>query len=101
MYRYGQGVPQDAKAAIEWYTLAAEHNDVGAQTDLGYMYANGEGVLKNFVRAHMFYNIAASNGSNLASANRDAVATEMTPADIKKAREQARKYVASGYKESG
>ena len=48
-----QGVPQDYSTAVKWYSLAAEQGDADAQTNLGVMYANGEGVLQDNVYAHM------------------------------------------------
>jgi TPR repeat protein len=44
MYKNGEGVPQDFKQAIQWYTKAAEQGDVDAQYNLALMYKNGEGV---------------------------------------------------------
>ena len=38
------------------------------------MYYNGQGVLQNNVYAHMWWNIAASNGNDGAMKNRDIVA---------------------------
>jgi TPR repeat protein len=32
MYRSGEGVSQDYKTALKWYTLAAEQGDVDAKT---------------------------------------------------------------------
>ena len=34
MYYDGQGVPQDYKEAVKWYTLAAEQGDATAQSNL-------------------------------------------------------------------
>ena len=42
MYRKGQGVPQDYKAAVSWYSKAAEQGYASAQSNLGFMYANGQ-----------------------------------------------------------
>jgi len=33
-----------------------------AEINLGVMYANGQGVAQNYVRAHMWFNLAAANG---------------------------------------
>ena len=35
MYANGQGVPQDDKAAAQWYTRAAKQGDADAQYNLG------------------------------------------------------------------
>ena len=65
MYEDGQGVPQDYKQAVKWYTKAAEQGDADAQSNLGVMYANGQGVPQDNVSAHMWFNLAAANGMNL------------------------------------
>jgi TPR repeat protein len=41
MYQTGNGVTQDNKAAIKWYTLAAEQEDADAQHKLGLIYESG------------------------------------------------------------
>jgi TPR repeat protein len=98
MYTNGQGVLQDYKAAVKWYTLAAEQGDVSAHNNLGAMYDKGHGVLQDYARAHMWFNIAASSGGENASGNRDMVARKMTPAQIAKAQDLARECVRKKYK---
>jgi uncharacterized protein len=44
MYSSGEGVPQNYAEAIRCYRLAAEQGDAGAQSRLGLMYANRQGV---------------------------------------------------------
>jgi TPR repeat protein len=41
MYANGQGVPQDDKAALKWYRLAAAQGDEEAQAAIDAMYAEG------------------------------------------------------------
>ena len=87
-----------ATALREWAPLAKQ-GDVGAQFNLGYMYDNGTGVLKDYVYAHMWYNIAAiSEESKTASKNRDILAKEMTPSQLEKAQDLARECVRKKYK---
>ena len=62
------------------------------------MYANGKGVLQDNVYAHMWFNIAASNGHEIAAISRDIMVNEMTPSDISKAQQLARECVAKDYK---
>jgi TPR repeat protein len=98
MYENGQGVPQDYKTAVKWYTLAAEQGDADAQGNLGVMYDEGQGVPQDYVRAHMWYNLSASAGEEGAIKNRDAMAEQMTPADISAAQKLARECFAKNYK---
>ena len=98
MYHFGKGVPQDDKAAVKWYTLAAEQGYAGAQYNLGVMYDRGEGVIQDNVYAHMWFNIAASNGVEGAAAARATVANRLTAADLSKAQDLARNCVRKEYK---
>jgi TPR repeat protein len=98
MYGNGDGVPQDDKTALKWWTLAAEQGQADAQNSLGYMYATGEGVLQDYVYAHMWWNIAASSGNKNAPENRDMVAEKMTPSQLEEAQTLARECVAKNYK---
>ena len=47
---------------MRWYRLAAEQGHAGAQSNLGVMYANGEGVLKDDAEAVRWYRLAAEQG---------------------------------------
>ncbi|SVE46259.1 uncharacterized protein METZ01_LOCUS499113 [marine metagenome] len=99
MYRQGFGVSQDYKRAAGWFSLAAEQGDANAQFGLGLMYANGkEGVIKDYVYAHMWLNIVASNGSERAGELRDLVAKRMSPAEISAAQDLARECIRKKYK---
>ena len=83
---------------MKWYTLAAKQGDASAQYNLGLMYDNGTGVLQDYVRAHMWFNIAAISGDKYASKNRDIVAKRMTPSQLEKAQDLARECVRKEYK---
>jgi TPR repeat protein len=95
MYRKGLGVPQDYKTAVKWYRLAADQGYDGAQLSLGIMYSEGRGVLQDFVLAHMWLNIAAAQGNEDARDLRNATGEKMTAAQIAKAQEMARQWIAT------
>ena len=48
MYYNGLGVEKDYQKAKEWYEKAAAQGNARAQTNLGDMYYNGEGVSQNY-----------------------------------------------------
>ena len=102
MYRQGKGVAQDYKEALKWFRLAAAQGVAEAQYNLGVMYAKGDGVAPDYVRAHMWSNLAASaftgEKAKTAANNRDMIAEKMTPTQIEKAQEMARRCEASHYK---
>ena len=84
--------------ALKWFTLSAEQGNAYAQYSLGYMYENGRGVIQDNIRAHMWYNIAASQGYEYATRHRDQIAGKMTRADISTAQKTARKCICKKYK---
>ncbi|MDG2075012.1 MAG: tetratricopeptide repeat protein [Arenicellales bacterium] len=92
MCQYGEGVPQDYKTALKWYTLSAEQGS--ALTRLGVFYKNGLGVPQDNLYAYMWLQIAATSGRKKASELRDIVAKEMTPAQIEKAEKLAHECIA-------
>lgn len=89
----------DYAAALREWTPLAEQGDAVAQFNLGVMYFEGQGVLQDYVTAHMWANIAAVNGSEMAPELRNAIAKEMTPAQIHAAQKRAKDCVAKNYKD--
>ena len=77
----------------------AEQGDADAQYDLGLRYSNGEGVLKDSVLAHMWFNIAGANGNEAAREGRDNLERDMTRDEITRATELARACMASDYQD--
>jgi TPR repeat protein len=49
-----------------------------AQYNLASLYYDGEGVVQEFALAHLWFNVAAANGDDNGSKNRDIVAAKMT-----------------------
>ena len=80
---------------MKWYRLAAEQGFASAQSNLGVMYAFGRGVLKDYVYAHMWGNIAASNGA--VRKVLDFVEKKMTPSQRETAQKLARECVRKEY----
>ena len=62
MYDHGEGMPQDAKAAVEWYLKAADKGMVEAQYRLGLSYYTGHGVEQDLKTAEKWYKKAAAQG---------------------------------------
>jgi len=62
------------------------------------MYGNGEGVIYDYIRAHMWLSIAASNGSDSALKDLGIVVKWMTPGEKEAAQRLARECVAKNYK---
>ena len=100
MYVNGRGVPQDDAEAVRLFRQAAEQGHAQAQFSLGVMYYNGKGVPQDLVRAHMWVNIAGTNGDETSSRNaRDALESDMTRAEVSRATELARVCMTSDYQD--
>ena len=62
------------------------------------MYGLGRGVIQDNVYAHLWGNIAASNGKEGGGKLQDFVAKEMTPTQLEKAQDLARECIRKKYK---
>ena len=86
----------DYKTAFEEFKRLAQQGYAGAQTNLGLMYAKGQGVPEDYVQAHMWINIVASRSTaekhKEYSKVRDLLAKVMTPSQIAEAQELAREW---------
>jgi TPR repeat protein len=60
---------RDLEAAFAWYQRAAEGGHAGAQNNLGAMYYDGRGVLRNPLEAAKWYKLAADQGHAVAQTN--------------------------------
>jgi len=96
LYLNGGGVPKDYQQALRWFRMAADQGEALAQTKIGIMYDDGQGVPHDFVQAHKWYNLAATNGDKPAAELRDALAKQMTPAQIAEAQQLARERKPKG-----
>ena len=56
------------------------------------MYYHGQGVPQDYIQAHMWWNLAASQGNEWASRYRENLAKPMTPDQIAEARKLAREW---------
>ena len=61
-YYHGQGVPQNYKEAVKWFTRAAEQGNADAQNAVGKMYYHGQGIPQNYKEAVKWYTRAAEQG---------------------------------------
>lgn len=92
LYLLEHGAQQSDQMALSWFRRAAEQEDALAFAKLGLMYAQGRGVPQDFIQAHMWYNLSAAHGEKRAAESRDAVAKQMTPAQVAEAHRLAREW---------
>ena len=83
-----------AAARVELEPLAAA-GDARAWLLLGRMHAAGQGVLQDYVRAHVLFNLAAAAGADGAAAARDELANRMTPEQVAEAQHLAAAWSAA------
>ena len=62
-------MPENDLEAVRWFRLAADQGDADAQSNLGLMYANGEGVLEDAPEAVKWLRLAADQGVAAAQFN--------------------------------
>jgi len=89
LYVNGQGVSEDYQQALYWFRLAAKQGNAMALTKLGLMYEHGKGVPLDVVLAQKWYILGAANGDKLGAEHRDALAKQMTPAQMFQAQQRA------------
>ena len=58
----GEGVAKNPLRAFELYCQAARKGDAEAEYAIGWMYANGRGVMRNDPLASRFFGMAAAQG---------------------------------------
>jgi len=76
--------------------MPADQGYARAQFNLGHMYADGRGVVQDYVHAHIWYDLAAAHltGSdrNQAVESRAAVEAKIPPAQVAEAQKMAREW---------
>ena len=65
--------------------MAASQGHADSQTNLGIMYAKGEGVPQSYIKAHMWFSLAKAMGDIEGGRNLAIVKGLMTPAQIAEA----------------
>lgn len=90
-------------SSCRWYRKAAEQGDERAQYNLGPMYANGQGVPQDFIRAYMWSHpaVATSSGSGAIELKKlqGDVTSRLTPSQIEQVQEMARRSQDTKFKE--
>lgn len=97
LYALGQGVPQDYEQAALWYRKAAERGEAQAQFQLGALYDDGLGVPQDYAEAYFWLDLVAAeklgtSDSKQVAKCRDRAASHLTPADLSRQQERARKW---------
>ena len=99
LYMEGLGVIQNQKKAFELLQETALMGIPFAQYNLALMYEKGRGMARDRVRAHMWYNLAASLGHDPAIAGRANISRYMTGSSIAEAEQMASTCLQSIYQD--
>jgi GAF domain-containing protein len=75
-----QGIRRDETEAAHWFSKAAEHGNVPAQSKLGSLYWGGRGLSKDDAQAYFWTVLARANGDAASKALAPFIATRLTPA---------------------
>ena len=98
LYADGLGGAQDYVSARKWWEKSAAQGNAAVVIRLGKLYEMGNGVPQDFVQAHMWYTLGAENGNKEAAEFRDALAKQMTSAQIAEAQRFASRCQARQFK---
>ena len=72
--------------------LGEKHpNYASTLNNLAALYSNGRGALQDYVTAYSWFNLAASQGSDMAKGNRDAILEIMSPSQIEEGQKLSQK----------
>jgi hypothetical protein len=88
-----QGIKRDENGAARWFTKAAEHGSVPAQSKLGSLYWGGRGVAKDDNQAYFWTVLARANGDSASQARAPFIATRLTLAQRKAIEQQAEQWL--------
>jgi uncharacterized protein len=93
-YEQGKGAPQDFQKAVRLYEDAALYNNARAMFALGNLDNEGKGVTLDRQKGLMWFILAARYGNPDASKQVTAVSAELKPNQVKKAKDDALRYVS-------
>ena len=96
---FSGGVSGQDVSDFEETKRLAEQGEAYAQSDLGFMYSNGEGVPQNNVRAYIWYSVAAAQGNETARTNRDIISERLTPDQLARGQDIATRCFESDYQD--
>ena len=77
---------EDDREAAVWYRKAANQGEADAQLHLGFKYANGQGVPKDWAKAYGWWSLAATQGEEMAVQAKDFLRSRMTAEQVAEAR---------------
>jgi len=96
-YAFGDGVPQNAAKAFQWYQKAASGGSHGGMFNLAACYHRGDGTERDLAKAITWYERAAANDKMLAPFALGEVFADDSVRDYSRAREYFRLALENGH----
>jgi TPR repeat protein len=92
LYAGGAGAPANFADAARWFQRAASLGYVDAQFNLAVLFERGDGVPQSLLDAYKWYSIAAAAGDAVAKTRADAIATQVSPEQLRAAQQAVVKF---------
>ena len=99
MYDNGRGVPVDDEQPVHWITKSKKKGEPAATLHLDLRYVKGSGLIQNYKKAYMWFDLAIHNGYSEGQKARDTVAKKLSSQDLIEAQEMTKRCLDSGYKD--
>ena len=93
MYAAGTGVVQDYRLALNWHTKAAYQGYARSLYEIALIHEAGHGVEKNLINAHMFAQLASSNGHARAIELKGRLTDGLTAAEVEQAQIRGKQWI--------
>lgn len=94
-YANGDGVPQDYRAAKEWFLAAADQGHIAAQGKLAALFWTGKGVPQDCAKAYYWALLAQAGGDKLSPSIVATCAARLSPAQTSAEHRQAEQWLHS------
>jgi TPR repeat protein len=90
LYQEGLGVRRDPAKSAKWYLEAADLGVVAAAWQLGEMYWNGDGVIRDRIYGYEFIYIAAMSNLPEARQEQERMEKGLTPKEMERGKARAK-----------
>jgi len=94
-YLNGDGVPQDYRAARDWFLAAADQGHIAAQGKLAALFWKGKGVQQDYGKAYYWALLAQAGGDKQSPSIAASCAARLNPAQLSAEKKQADQWLHS------
>ncbi len=94
---YGKDEQKDIKKSVKYYITAAELGHVIAQNNLGVLFAVGDMLEQDLVKAYAWFSLASMGGHEASTNNLSSIKKKLSETKIKEAKEQVQEFINLGF----